>query len=43
MFQYGFGILKFALWTCTNPGYPCKVSENATPRDGNCLIHGMNS
>ena len=43
MFQYGFGILKFALWTCANPRYPCKVSENATPRDGNCLIHGMNS
>ena len=25
---------------CNRPDLTCEVSPNATPRDGNCLIHG---
>ena len=42
VFQYGYGWLKFDMLVSRNLKYPCIASENRTPADGNCLIHGKN-
>ena len=39
--QYGFGSLKFLRFLCKNPDLNCELSPNATPRDGNCLLHAI--
>ena len=38
--QYGYGSVKFLLMLCEKSDYKCFFSQTATPRDGNCLIHG---
>ena len=40
-FQYGFGSLKFLLLLSDKPELNCDFSPNVTPRDGNCLLHGI--
>ena len=34
--------MKFLLLLCSKPELKCDVSPNATPGDGNCLLHGIN-
>ena len=40
LIQYGYGFLKFSLLLCNKPELSCEVSQNVTPGDGDCLIHG---
>ena len=39
VFQYGHGFIKFILLLAERPELSCETSPNATPRDGDCLIH----
>ena len=39
--QYGYGSVRFLLMLCENSDYKCFFSPTMTPRDGNCLLHGI--
>ena len=39
--KYGFGSTRFSLLLSRKPELKCIFSPNATPRDGNCLLHAL--